>query len=59
MATANNNLSTYDANKVPDAQKMTFGIVVSAWNEKITNGLLNGAYTTLLKHGQIPQLLRG
>ena len=30
---------------------MVFGIVVSEWNEKITKGLLNGAYTTLLKHG--------
>ena len=51
MATADNNLSDYDINSVPDASKMVFGIVVSEWNEKITKGLLNGAYTTLLKHG--------
>ena len=51
MATVNNNLSDYDINSVPDATKMVFGIVVSEWNEKITKGLLNGAYTTLLKHG--------
>ncbi len=51
MATVNNNLSDYDINSVPNASKMAFGIVVSEWNEKITKGLLNGAYTTLLKHG--------
>ena len=51
MATVNNNLSDYDINSVPNATKMVFGIVVSEWNEKITKGLLNGAYTTLLKHG--------
>jgi 6,7-dimethyl-8-ribityllumazine synthase len=51
MATVNNNLSDYDINSVPDASKMVFGIVVSEWNEKITKGLLNGAYNTLLKHG--------
>jgi 6,7-dimethyl-8-ribityllumazine synthase len=51
MATVNNNLSDYDINSVPNATQMVFGIVVSEWNEKITKGLLNGAYTTLLKHG--------
>jgi len=51
MATVNNNLSDYDINSVPNATQMVFGIVVSEWNEKITKGLLNGAYSTLLKHG--------
>lgn len=53
MATVNNNLSDYDINSVPNASKMVFGIVVSEWNEKITKGLLNGAYSTLLKHGAL------
>ena len=51
MATVNNNLSDYDINSIPDASKMVFGIVVSEWNEKITKGLLEGAYSALLKHG--------
>ena len=51
MATVNNNLSDYDINSIPDASKMVFGIVVSEWNEKITKGLLDGAYATLLRHG--------
>jgi 6,7-dimethyl-8-ribityllumazine synthase len=55
MATVNNNLSEYDASLVPDASPMRFGIVVSEWNEEITNGLLRGAHSTLLKHGAIEQ----
>jgi 6,7-dimethyl-8-ribityllumazine synthase len=51
MATVNNNLSDYDIHSVPNASAMTFGIVVSEWNEKITKGLLKGAYNTLVKHG--------
>ncbi len=51
MATANKNLSDYNINSIPDASNMVFGIVVSEWNEKITKGLLNGAYNTLIKHG--------
>ncbi len=51
MATVNNNLSDYDINSIPDASAMTFGIVVSEWNYKITSGLLQGAYDTLIKHG--------
>ncbi len=53
MATANKNLSEYDINSIPNASNMVFGIVVSEWNEKITKGLLNGAHTTLLKHGAL------
>ena len=51
MATAYHNLSEYDFNSVPNAQEMKFGIVVSEWNENITGALLNGAVTTLCKHG--------
>jgi 6,7-dimethyl-8-ribityllumazine synthase len=51
MATINNNLSEYDISSVPNGSKMVVGIVVAEWNEKITKGLLNGAYTSLLKHG--------
>jgi len=51
MATANNNLSDYDKNKVPDASSMRFGIVVSEWNDNITGSLLQGAVDTLSTHG--------
>jgi 6,7-dimethyl-8-ribityllumazine synthase len=49
MATAN--LSDYDPTLVPDASEMCFGIVVSDWNSDITFNLLEGAVTTLKKHG--------
>ncbi|MBQ8873961.1 MAG: 6,7-dimethyl-8-ribityllumazine synthase, partial [Bacteroides sp.] len=51
MATAFHNLSDYDFNSVPDASDMRFGIVVSEWNSNITGALLEGAVTTLKKHG--------
>lgn len=51
MATAFHNLSDYDFNSVPDASDMRFGIVVSEWNSHITGALLEGAVTTLKKHG--------
>lgn len=45
------NLSEYDPESVPDAGKMRFGIVVSDWNREVTWSLLNGALSTLKKHG--------
>lgn len=55
MATAYHNLSEYDINSVPSAENMTFGIVVSEWNENITAALLHGAEDTLKKHGAKPE----
>ena len=51
MATNLHNLSEYDPKSVPSAKGMRFGIVVSEWNHHITGPLLEGAQTTLLKHG--------
>lgn len=45
------NLSSYNHNKVPDASEMTFGILVSEWNEEVTFALRDGAVKTLIKHG--------
>ena len=50
MATANKNLSEYNKIEMPDASQMSFGIVVSEWNEKITEGLCEGAISTLLEN---------
>ncbi|WP_306353067.1 6,7-dimethyl-8-ribityllumazine synthase [Flavobacterium sp. '19STA2R22 D10 B1'] len=51
MATINKNLSDYDKNAIPNAKNFRFGIVVSEWNEKITEGLFSGANDTLLENG--------
>ena len=44
-------LSSYDPKIVPSASDMRFGIVVSDWNKEVTWMLLEGAVTTLKKHG--------
>ena len=51
MATINNNLSDFNKDSLPDASDMKIGIVVSQWNNKITDGLFNGAFTTLIESG--------
>ncbi len=50
MATNLKNLSEHDASKIPSARDMKFGIVVSEWNPEVTNALMNGAISTLLKY---------
>ena len=55
MATALHNLSDCDSSKVPDASNMCFGIVVAEWNPEITGALLEGAVSTLEKHGALPE----
>lgn len=51
MATINKNLSDYDKNSIPEAKEFRFGIVVSEWNDTITEGLFNGANDTLQENG--------
>ncbi|MEW4924967.1 6,7-dimethyl-8-ribityllumazine synthase [Algibacter sp. 2305UL17-15] len=54
MATANKNLSDYDKTTIPNAKNFRFGIVVSEWNDTITEGLYEGAYNTLIENGVEP-----
>jgi len=54
MATANKNLSEYDKNSIPSAKDFRFGIVVSEWNDKITEGLFSGAEKALLDCDALP-----
>ncbi|NER18543.1 6,7-dimethyl-8-ribityllumazine synthase [Spongiivirga citrea] len=51
MATANKNLSDYDKTTIPNAKDFRFGIVVSEWNDTITEGLFEGAHQTLIENG--------
>jgi len=55
MATNLKNLSTYQAQSVPNAAEMIFGIVVSEWNDQITESLCKGAIDTLVEHGAKPE----
>ena len=58
MATANKNLSDYDKTTIPNANNLRFGIVVSEWNESITEGLYQGAYDALIDCGASPENIR-
>ena len=55
MATANKNLSVYDKETIPNAKALRFGIVVSEWNETVTEGLFSGAKEALLDCGALPE----
>ena len=50
MATEGKNLSEYDKSKIPNAKEFRFGIVVSEWNENITENMAQGAIKVLLEH---------
>lgn len=51
MAIKKKDLSAYDRSTVPNAKDFRFGIVVSEWNDIITEGLYNGAMEALLDCG--------
>ena len=53
MATENKNLSNYDKATIPNAKDFRFGIVVSEWNDAITEGLYSGAVDTLKDCGAV------
>ncbi len=51
MATAGKNLSEYDKGKIPNGADFKVGIVVSEWNDDITDNLLAGALEALRENG--------
>jgi 6,7-dimethyl-8-ribityllumazine synthase len=51
VATSLKNLSAYDKHTIPNGADFKIGIVVSEWNDHITNKLLQGAVDTLLENG--------
>lgn len=51
MATNLKNLSTHSNKNLLDISKKRFAIVVSEWNESVTEALYHGALQTLLDHG--------
>ncbi|ETN97060.1 6,7-dimethyl-8-ribityllumazine synthase [Zhouia amylolytica] len=53
MATENKNLSHYDKATIPSAKEFRFGIVVSEWNEQITDALYQGAKEALIDCGAL------
>ena len=58
MATKKNNLSDYKKDNLPNVSNLKFGIVVSQWNKEITDGLFNGAYSTLIDCGVLKENIK-
>lgn len=51
MASSVKNLSDYTSKNVKDISESKFAIVVSEWNDEVTEALYQGAYETLVSHG--------
>lgn len=51
MATSLKSLSQYSDKNIVDMSKKKIGIVVSEWNDQVTESLYSAAFETLLKHG--------
>jgi len=51
MATSLKSLSSHSSKNIQDISKKIFGIIVSEWNEDVTEALYSGAYQTLLQNG--------
>lgn len=51
MATSLKNLSQHSDKNIVDISDKKFGIVVSEWNEEVTESLYEGALETLRTHG--------
>ncbi len=54
MATHLKGLSDFSHIEIPSAKDFRFGIVVSQWNGEVTGALYDGAYSTLIKNGALP-----
>ncbi|MEM7107753.1 MAG: 6,7-dimethyl-8-ribityllumazine synthase [Bacteroidota bacterium] len=51
MASSEKNLSSYTKDNVTDVSKRRFAVIVSEWNDSITEALYDGAYHTLRENG--------
>jgi 6,7-dimethyl-8-ribityllumazine synthase len=48
---ATKDLSSKVYQQIPDAANMTFAVIVSEWNDQVTENLYSGAWEALLKSG--------
>ncbi len=55
MATSNKNLSDINTSDISDISKYHFAIVVSEWNQEVTESLYAGAVKTLIELGAAKQ----
>ncbi|MBK6731604.1 MAG: 6,7-dimethyl-8-ribityllumazine synthase [Bacteroidetes bacterium] len=55
MATRHKNLSFYREEQIPSGEEMRIGIIVSEWNNDITDVLLNSCVETLTQNKTLPE----
>ncbi len=55
MATSNKNLSSGKPTNLKNPESFRIGIVVSEWNEEVTEALYSGAVSTLLQAGVLKE----
>lgn len=53
MSSSNKNLSEYSGKNIIDISAKRFGVLVSEWNEEVTEALFVGAFETLVSHGAV------
>lgn len=59
MASSSKNLSQHSEKNIQDISDKKFAVIVSEWNEEVTEALYSGAVETLLKNGaKRQQILR-
>ncbi len=51
MASKHQNLSFYREETIPSGENFRIAVIVSEWNQAITEKLYHGCYNILLKHG--------
>ncbi len=57
MATENKNLSVYNKEELPEVSHLKIGLVVSEWNDSITEPLYQGAFDALVDCGVAPDAI--
>jgi|SRR5690606_7828618 6,7-dimethyl-8-ribityllumazine synthase len=57
MASSSKNLSQHSGKNIQDISAKRFAVIVSEWNEEVTEALYSGAVETLIKHGASKELI--
>lgn len=55
MASSEKNLSTYSNHNINDVARKRFAVIVSEWNDSVTEALYDGAYNTLRENGVVKE----
>jgi 6,7-dimethyl-8-ribityllumazine synthase len=55
MSSSHKNLSEFNSADIPNGKNMSIAIVVSEWNDEITNALFDGTYKALVENGVKPE----